>query len=52
MTKRMLNASFNVTLDQALEDEARSQVVNFNTADTAEAMLAFLEKRDPKFTGG
>lgn len=51
LTKAMLNHSFNVTMDQALEDEARSQTVNFNTADAAEAMAAFIEKRDPKFQG-
>ena len=51
MTKTMLNDSFNLSMDQALEEEARSQAVNFATADTAEAMAAFLEKRDPRFEG-
>ena len=51
MTKTMLNNAFAVSMDQALEDEARSQTVNFGTADTAEAMAAFLEKREPRFTG-
>jgi enoyl-CoA hydratase/carnithine racemase len=50
-TKRMLNNAFEVTLEQALEDEGWAQTVNFSTADTAEAMRAFLEKRDPKFEG-
>jgi len=51
MTKAMLNSSFNVTMDQALEDEARSQAVNFASADTAEALAAFVEKREPQFEG-
>ncbi len=51
LTKKMLNASFGATLEEAVEHEARSQVVNFGTADTAEAMQAFLQKRDPHFTG-
>ena len=51
MTKTMLNNSFSLSMEQALEEEARSQAVNFATADTAEAMAAFAEKRDPRFEG-
>jgi 2-(1,2-epoxy-1,2-dihydrophenyl)acetyl-CoA isomerase len=51
MTKTMLNNSFAVSLDQALEDEARSQSVNFASADTAEAISAFIQKREPTFEG-
>ncbi|MEY2554598.1 MAG: hypothetical protein QOC57_2458 [Ilumatobacteraceae bacterium] len=51
MTKRMLDNSVQVTFEQALDDEGVAQTVNFATADTAEAMKAFLEKRDPKFEG-
>jgi 2-(1,2-epoxy-1,2-dihydrophenyl)acetyl-CoA isomerase len=51
MTKTMLNNSLMVSMDQALEDEARSQSVNFSTSDFREAVSAFLEKRDPKFEG-
>jgi 2-(1,2-epoxy-1,2-dihydrophenyl)acetyl-CoA isomerase len=50
-TKRLLNNYAEVTLEQAVEDEGRAQVVNFGTADTAEAMMAFLQKRDPVFKG-
>ena len=50
-TKRLLNNSANVTLEQALDDEAAAQTINFSTSDTAEAMRAFTEKREPKFTG-
>ena len=50
-TKAMLNRSFEVTLEQALESEAWSQTVNFGTKDTNEAITAFLEKRAPHFTG-
>ena len=51
MTKLMLNNSFSLTMEQALEDEARVQNVNFGTADLVEAVTAFLEKRDPTFQG-
>jgi enoyl-CoA hydratase/carnithine racemase len=50
-TKQMLDRSLFHTLGQSLEDEAWSQTVKFTTADTAEAMEAFLAKRDPRFTG-
>jgi len=51
MTKKLLNDSLAMSLDQALEAEGMAQTVNFGTADTAEAMAAFMEKRDPKFSG-
>jgi len=38
-------------MDQALEDEARSQAMNFGTKDTLEAIAAFIEKREPHFEG-
>lgn len=50
-TKHLLNSSSTTSLADALEAEATAQVVNFTTADTAEAMAAFLEKREPRFTG-
>jgi 2-(1,2-epoxy-1,2-dihydrophenyl)acetyl-CoA isomerase len=51
MSKTMLNNSLMVSMDQALEDEARSQSVNFSTKDFSEAIRAFMEKRDPDFQG-
>ncbi|MDP9074628.1 MAG: enoyl-CoA hydratase [Actinomycetota bacterium] len=51
MTKTMLNRSFEVSFDQALEDEARAQVINFSSRDTAEGMMAFVERREPRFEG-
>ncbi|MGH9300480.1 MAG: enoyl-CoA hydratase/isomerase family protein [Acidimicrobiales bacterium] len=51
MTKTMLNQSFATSMDQALEDEARCQTVNFASRDTAEAMAAFIQKRTPSFEG-
>ncbi len=51
MTKRLLNHSFGMSLDEALEGEGMAQTVNFQTADTAEAMAAFMEKREPRFEG-
>ena len=49
MTKTMLNNALMVSMEQALEDEARSQTVNFGTRDFSEAIAAFQEKRDPQF---
>lgn len=52
MTKRMLNNSSNVTLEQALDDEGFAQTVNIaGTKDTTEAFLAFAQKRHPTFKG-
>jgi enoyl-CoA hydratase/carnithine racemase len=51
MTKRMLNDSFAVSFDQAVEDEARAQTINLGTDDVAEAMAAFTERREPRFQG-
>ena len=51
MTKTMLNNSLAVSMEQALEDEARSQAVNFGTRDTREALTAFVERRTPNFEG-
>ena len=51
MTKTLMNAAFAGSLDEALESEGRCQAVNFGTADTMEAMSAFLEKREPRFEG-
>ena len=51
MTKRLLDQSTQVTLAQALEAEAKAQAVNFGTRDTAEAMRAFVQRREPRFEG-
>jgi enoyl-CoA hydratase/carnithine racemase len=51
MTKRMLNTSFTSSIEEALDAEGVSQTVNFSTADTAEALRAFVEKREPTFQG-
>ena len=50
-TKRLLNEGLGSTLEEALEAEAAAQTINFGTADTAEAMRAFVEKRAPAFRG-
>ena len=51
MTKTLLHASSMSSMEQAVEDEARCQALNFSTKDTAEAMAAFAEKREPVFIG-
>ena len=51
MTKTLLNASAQTSMEQAVENEARCQSLNFSTDDTAEALSAFAQKRDPVFTG-
>jgi enoyl-CoA hydratase/carnithine racemase len=50
-TKRLLNNAMNVTMEEALDDEGAAQTVNFGTKDTPEAIIAFMEKREPKFHG-
>lgn len=50
-SKELLNASIDSTFAQALESEARTQVINFGSGDATAARKAFAEKRDPEFTG-
>ena len=50
-TKRLLNNSYAVSMEQALDDEGAAQTVNFGTRDTVEAISAFAEKREPSFQG-
>jgi 2-(1,2-epoxy-1,2-dihydrophenyl)acetyl-CoA isomerase len=51
ITKKLLNQSLSVSMAEALEFEDVAQSLAFSSSDTAEAMLAFLEKREPRFTG-
>lgn len=52
LTKRLLDESGTHGLEQALDAEARAQAINLMSPDATEAYRAFLEKRDPQFTGG
>ncbi len=49
--KRQLNDTFSHTMAEAIESENVAQALMFSSRDTAEAMIAFMEKRDPRFTG-
>lgn len=51
LVKRMLDASASLTFEQATEDEARAQHISFTTGDMHEGIRAFVERRDPRFTG-
>lgn len=51
VTKKLLNQSFSVSMAEALEFEDVAQVMNFQSADTREAIVAFVTKREPRFTG-
>jgi 2-(1,2-epoxy-1,2-dihydrophenyl)acetyl-CoA isomerase len=52
LTKRALNAAWDRGFDAALEYEAHLQDLAGRTADHAEGIAAFMDKRPPRFTGG
>ncbi|MEX5711451.1 enoyl-CoA hydratase-related protein [Parafrankia sp. FMc6] len=51
LIKRLLDASDSVTLEQAVEDEARAQHIAYATADAREGFQSFVERCEPDFTG-
>ena len=51
LTKRLFEHAFTASLDDQLTLEAALQQEATGTADFAEGVAAFLEKRPPRFTG-
>jgi 2-(1,2-epoxy-1,2-dihydrophenyl)acetyl-CoA isomerase len=50
-SKRLLDQSFSVSMAEALDAENTAQALMSTTSDTREAILAFFERREPRFTG-
>ena len=51
MMKENLNRAYERSLSQNLDAESISQTMAFTSDDTREAVTAWLEKREPRFTG-
>jgi 2-(1,2-epoxy-1,2-dihydrophenyl)acetyl-CoA isomerase len=51
MTKRLFSEAEHNTLEEQLELEAELQTAATQTSDFREGVDAFLEKRDPNFSG-
>jgi 2-(1,2-epoxy-1,2-dihydrophenyl)acetyl-CoA isomerase len=51
LSKRLLNAAFESSLQEALDNEAHCQTINLGLEDAVEAFTAFQEKRMPNFKG-
>jgi 2-(1,2-epoxy-1,2-dihydrophenyl)acetyl-CoA isomerase len=51
LIKTLLDAGSVSSLDEAIEGEARAQHIVYTTNDMAEGITAFLERREPRFTG-
>ncbi|TMK54322.1 MAG: enoyl-CoA hydratase [Actinobacteria bacterium] len=49
--KKQLNHSASMTLAEAVEWEDVAQALAFGSADAKEALQAFVQKREPRFTG-
>jgi 2-(1,2-epoxy-1,2-dihydrophenyl)acetyl-CoA isomerase len=51
LIKRQLDDSSLLTLEQALEVEAQAQHIAHTTSDVREGIQAFVERREPRFSG-
>jgi enoyl-CoA hydratase/carnithine racemase len=51
LSKRLLDQAPSLSMAQAVESENAAQALVSTSSDTAEAVLAFLEAREPNYTG-